>query len=83
MTTEYGALTYRTRSSAPAQVAVGFVAELRRFLAGALFAAALMAVGTVVAGFTMLALVVMAPVIAMVLAFAVGSRRRALRRMAA
>jgi hypothetical protein len=79
MTTEYGALTYRTRTT-PAQVATGFLAELRRFVAGALFAAAIMSVGTVVAGFTLLALVLAAPVIAMVLAFAVTSRRRAVRR---
>jgi hypothetical protein len=79
MTTEYGALTYRTRA-VPAQVATSFVAELRRFLAGALFAAALITVGAVIAGFTMLALVVFAPVVAMVLAFAVASRRRTLRR---
>lgn len=79
MTTDYGALTYRTRS-VPAQVATGFIADLRRFLAGALFAAAIMAVGTVLASFTLLALVLAAPIIAMVLAFAVASRRRALRR---
>lgn len=82
MTTEYGALTYRTRTT-PAQVATGFVAELRRFVAGALFAAAIMAVGTVLAGFTLLALVLAAPIIAVVLAFAVTSRRRALGRVVA
>lgn len=81
MTTEYGALTYRAR--VPAQVTIGFVAELRRFLAGALFAAALMMVGTVIAGFTMLALVLFAPIVATVLALAVASRRRSLRRAVA
>ncbi len=79
MTTDYGALTYRTRT-VPAQATTSFVSELRRFLAGALFAVALMMVGTVVAGFTMLALVLFAPIVAMVLAFAVANRRRSLRR---
>lgn len=79
MTTEYGALTYRTRA-VRAQIATGFVAELRRFVASALFAAALLTIGAVIAGFTLLALVLFAPVIAMVLGLAVASRRRMLRR---
>lgn len=81
MTTEYGALTYRAETT-PARATARWAVELRRFVAGALFAAALTAIGAVVATFTVLAFVLAAPLIAGAIACTAASRRRTIERRA-
>ncbi|ACL67139.1 conserved hypothetical protein [Anaeromyxobacter dehalogenans 2CP-1] len=74
MATQYGALSYSSRTQSPARVITRAMVEARRVLVGALATAAVVAFMSAVGWVALLALTVTVPFATIVIALAVGIR---------